>query len=619
MSFAHWLSDRRWMSSRTGGMPRQPLSSTRTRPAQRNHRLCVESLEERRLMSAPFIVTTALDEFDGGTAANAAGSDGQLSLREAIGAASSGDRITFAPSLKGSTIQLDSAKGELLINQDLNIIGLGAANLAVSGENATGVFSVAVDTTVSISGLTIENGFAYDFSGDISGFYGGGIFSNGNLTLGGCTLSSNSALSGGGIYCNYGSLMLSGCTLSGNSASVGGGIYNAGTLTVTGSALTANHATDQYGYGGGIVNEGIATVIGSVISDNSASYNGGGFADFGPLTLSGSTLSGNSAPFGGGIYTFGGGAIVTVTDFSDISDNSASYGGGILNTDFGTLTVTNASTISDNTAGAGGGIANSEATVTVSNASTISGNSASRGDGGGINNYDGTVTITDSTVCGNSVVWGRGADIYYTGGTLTLSNSDVCIVNLPSSITTVTNSSATSIIGEAVTFTATVGVFGGSSSTGAILFVLDGSKSYGPLTLDASGQATLTVAGLPAGTHTVTATYSGDVSTVPSTSAVFTQTVLSAQQELGAITYQVKALVSTGILASGKGNALIAKLNNAIVSLNGGNTITCVNQLDAFINQTNAFLETGKIDSIDALTLIADIDLAIAAALAKPI
>jgi hypothetical protein len=542
MSFAHWLSDRRWMSSRTGGMPRQPLSSTRTRPAQRNHRLCVESLEERRLMSAPFIVTTALDEFDGGTAANAAGSDGQLSLREAIGAASSGDRITFAPSLKGSTIQLDSAKGELLINQDLNIIGLGAANLAVSGENATGVFSVAVDTTVSISGLTIENGFAYDFSGDISGFYGGGIFSNGNLTLGGCTLSSNSALSGGGIYCNYGSLM-----------------------------------------------------------------------------LSGSTLSGNSAPFGGGIYTLGGGAIVTVTDFSDISDNSASYGGGILNTDFGTLTVTNASTISDNTAGAGGGIANSEATVTVSNASTISGNSASRGDGGGINNYDGTVTITDSTVCGNSVVWGRGADIYYTGGTLTLSNSDVCIVNLPSSITTVTNSSATSIIGEAVTFTATVGVFGGSSSTGAILFVLDGSKSYGPLTLDASGQATLTVAGLPAGTHTVTATYSGDVSTVPSTSAVFTQTVLSAQQELGAITYQVKALVSTGILASGKGNALIAKLNNAIVSLNGGNTITCVNQLDAFINQTNAFLETGKIDSIDALTLIADIDLAIAAALAKPI
>ena len=97
------------------------------------------------------------------------------------------------------------------------------------------------------------------------------------------------------------------------------------------------------------------------------------------------------------------------------------------------------------------------------------------------------------------------------------------------------------------------------------------------------------------------------------------QDVISAQQELGAIADQVTNLVTTGALSSQNGNALIAKLNNAIVNLDSEKTIAGVNQLDAFINQTNAFLKSGKLDSIEAQTLITDIDLAIAAALANPI
>src|SRR3981081_2580491 len=49
---------------------------------------------------------------------------GPGSLRAAISAAASGDKINFAPTLNGQTITLTS--GELLINKNLSIQGPGA-------------------------------------------------------------------------------------------------------------------------------------------------------------------------------------------------------------------------------------------------------------------------------------------------------------------------------------------------------------------------------------------------------------------------------------------------------------------------------------------------------------
>src|SRR5258708_2055577 len=82
--------------------------------------LRVEWLEDG-LVPSTLTVTTALDEFDGGTPTNPAGPDGQLSLREAMSAASNGDMINFAAGLGGSTIHLNPAKGELFLNKNLNI------------------------------------------------------------------------------------------------------------------------------------------------------------------------------------------------------------------------------------------------------------------------------------------------------------------------------------------------------------------------------------------------------------------------------------------------------------------------------------------------------------------
>ena len=162
------------------------------------------------------------------------------SLRQAVVNANDGDTIDFDSSLKGQTITLTS--GQLLVNRNVTISGLGADNLTVDG-NANGrVFYVNLGNTVTISGLTITNG-------------GSGIYNDGGaLTLSDCTMSGNS---GGGIdnratHSGSGATMtVSNCTVSGNS---GRGIWQRGgfggsaTMTVTNSTISGNS-------GGGIGNE----------------------------------------------------------------------------------------------------------------------------------------------------------------------------------------------------------------------------------------------------------------------------------------------------------------------------------------------------------------------------
>ncbi len=119
------------------------------------------------------------------------------------------------------------------------------------------------------------------------------------------------------------------------------------------------------------------------------------------------------------------GATLNLDDLT-IAQGNSSTGGGILNFG-GTLTVTN-STFSDNSApsGTGGGILNIGGTLAIKNG-TFSGNSAggtggSNGGGGIDNEESGTVTVTNSTFSGNSsAYWGGG--IENSAGTLTVTNS----------------------------------------------------------------------------------------------------------------------------------------------------------------------------------------------------
>jgi uncharacterized repeat protein (TIGR01451 family) len=106
------------------------------------------------------------------------------------------------------------------------------------------VFNIAPGFEVTISGLTIANGFSPDS--------GGGMLNGGSLTIASSTLSGNSASSfGGGVWNNSGSVTITNSTLSGNGAVVdGGGIFNSnsGTVRITNSTLSGNFAN----VGGGI-------------------------------------------------------------------------------------------------------------------------------------------------------------------------------------------------------------------------------------------------------------------------------------------------------------------------------------------------------------------------------
>ena len=66
-----------------------------------------------------------------------------------------------------------------------------------------------------------------------------------------CTVSGNSASSGGGVYTNTGTTTLFGCSVSGNSADAnGGGLFNYfGTTNLTDCVVSGNDAADSGGLG----------------------------------------------------------------------------------------------------------------------------------------------------------------------------------------------------------------------------------------------------------------------------------------------------------------------------------------------------------------------------------
>src|SRR5262249_41856260 len=89
----------------------------------------IEGLEGRALL-ALLTVTSDADDATG-------------SLRAAVAAAHKGDTINFDPGLNGHTITLTS--GAIDIEKDLMIIGPGADQLTISGNQASSIFSIPRD------------------------------------------------------------------------------------------------------------------------------------------------------------------------------------------------------------------------------------------------------------------------------------------------------------------------------------------------------------------------------------------------------------------------------------------------------------------------------------------
>jgi hypothetical protein len=296
---------------------------------------------------------------------------GPGTLRDAISSAGNNDVIDFALSYP-ATILLSS--GELLVANNVTIAGPGAANLAISANNSSRVFTVGTSNTATISNLTITGGLAS------AGGVGAGIYvDHATLTLADCVLSNNNA--------------------TGGSTAAGGGIYNdVSHLTVTDCAIDTNTAG---GNGGGIYNSFAST-----------------------LTLRDSTIDNNSALAGGGVYNASGTVTATGCLFHA---NAATHGGGIANADIGfsaSLTVNNC-TLSDNivsgSSATGSQINNSRQTSTASakvgNSTIVSNNEPANYVGGAVYNSNGaTATL------GNNILQAGAQEhtlITTTSGTIT--------------------------------------------------------------------------------------------------------------------------------------------------------------------------------------------------------
>ena len=233
-----------------------------------------------RLMESPSLVVT--------TTSDAVAADGRTSLREAINYAatlSGPQTITFSNSTANGAVNFSDGTArtitlggsELVLDGFVAIDGPGADRLAVSGNNASRIFSIPTTGTARVSGLTITGG------------NGGGAAQNGY---------------GGGLL-NRGTLILVRCAVTGNTAATAGG------------AITAR--------------EGAATptatyVVDSLLSGNSSNSGGAIFGNYSSIYLINSTIANNNGPSGGGVVG-NGGMIVAIN--STITGNIGAQTGGV--------------------------------------------------------------------------------------------------------------------------------------------------------------------------------------------------------------------------------------------------------------------------------------------------
>jgi predicted outer membrane repeat protein len=411
--FKNWL--RRLLKQ---GWKQRP-STTAHRLVRLSAPLRVEQLEDRCVPST-FAVTRA----DDNVAAKG-------TLGYAVANAASGDSILIAADLKNTPIVL--TQGELLLNQNVTIKGVGNIPETISGGGLSRVFEIAAGANVTLSNLCITSG-AGDPS-DPTGGNGGAILNDGSLALNGCRLTGNGADSQsytgyvlkGGAIANQGTLAASNCTIEDNSAFDGGGIYSTGSVALNSCKLTGNAAisysvsfgSDYFtfsGDGGAMVSRGgTATLDGCTVSGNSApmtagssasAQNTGGIDSTGNLAVSDSAISGNSGRTTGGINNSG---ILAISD-STVSANAGTIGGvggnGAVTSDnssfsangsdfAGALTATNSAFTGDFVQAGTGTVSD----CTFTNA-TIG--------GGGRNRYRSPLTVSHCDFTGGSGVDNRG-------------------------------------------------------------------------------------------------------------------------------------------------------------------------------------------------------------------
>jgi hypothetical protein len=342
-------------------------------------------------------------------------------LRSAVDFSHAGDEID----LDSRTYQITGAEGgELLVTHNLLIKNNANGISTIDGLNETRVFEIAsgeeAPVVVTMSSLAITHG---NGSGPSTG-RGGGVLvdRNAQLTMNSCRVVNNNVnadpAQGGGIA-SQGDLTLNQCLVSQNMAlgsgggnSNGGGLYqDGGTLNINTSTFSQNTAQggDSAGNacGGGLFmssSTNSASIVASTFAGNTAqggpiltggagndgvsggNGQGGGLyeeVDSGPLSIARSTFSGNQAVGGG--------------------DNGNGQGGGLYqDEDAGNISMVNSTFAGNMAVGGGAALPRMGPNVIRPQQATASGN----GNGGGLylTQSNTVVTLINDTIARNSAV-----------------------------------------------------------------------------------------------------------------------------------------------------------------------------------------------------------------------
>ncbi|WP_339612657.1 choice-of-anchor Q domain-containing protein [uncultured Rubinisphaera sp.] len=359
------------------------------------------------LANGTIVVTTANDENDGGLDPEAGAG---VSLREAIIAANlnmNADTITFDPSLNGMTLLLTimGTQEEASIDGDLDIkshVSIDAQGQNITIDGGSDLASGGVDTGIGERIFhVLRNGFL-----GLKGITITGGAVEGPNDDGATPVDAEDGTGGGIRISQYAEGRIVDSIISGNFAESGGGIYSQGTLTILDSVITGN---STHGDGGGLTLNGKQTITNSIISGNKAKSGGGIYSYSFDLLIENSTISENEALFGGGLFISQNAIISGSTISNNLATNN---GGGIytLSSHNSKLTITN-STVSRNIANINGGglLSHSSHSSTEIISSTFSENSAVAG--GGIFAEWLSSTTLHNTIIANSTSGGDLAGI----------------------------------------------------------------------------------------------------------------------------------------------------------------------------------------------------------------
>ena len=253
------------------------------------------------------------------------------------------------------------------------------------------------------------------------------------------------------------------------------------------------------------------------------------FVDGSPTPAASPTLTGGIATFSTSTLAAGTHAIVATyrgDDPSFLGDSGTLAGGQLVNRYASTTTV--ASSVNPSKFGQS---VTFTATVdaTAPTAPVPTGNVTFVIDGGAPQTVAldaaGQATFTTATLAGGThtvrVDYAGDADVDTSTGNLTPSQ----LVEPADTTTTLTSTGSPTVFGQSVTFTATVAVVapGAGTPTGSVTFTIDGTPQT--VTLDATGQATVTTSSLAAGSHAVAASYVASANFAASTATPLTHVV----------------------------------------------------------------------------------------------